>query len=330
MATAETAAAPTRELTAWYGSAFGVLVRAAEEIETLTACPTAAGGEATIWTRVSERDGLAREWSAVEVGRLVDFRFRDGRPMMSIDVDRDGAYLVEAPGYGAHVVSHDGMRITSVLAPDASWNWQRLFVAQALPLAASMRGLELLHASAVNLDGRVLALTASSGAGKTSIAMHLVADGGTLVTDDVLAVGSTPTGVVGYPGARLMNADRDELATIATGRDRLGVKLGDDEKVHLRPALESAPLPLAALYRLVSRPGGSTPRIVEEAPPDPSALLGTTFLPYVQTPARLTRNLELASRLARSVRVFVLEIPHDLSAAQTASLLERHVVGCDS
>ena len=325
MATPETVGPSMREPTVWCGSAFGVRVSATEEIETLTACPAPADDDATTWTRVTEREALGRQWSGVGVERLVDLRFRDGRQMMSIDTDRDGAYLVEAPGHGMHVVSPDGVRITSVLAPHAPWNWQRLFVAQALPLAASMRGLELLHASAVSIDGRVVALTAPSGAGKTSIAMHLVARGATLVTDDVLALDATRATVRVHPGARLMNADRHELATVGKGRERLGAELGSDEKVYLRPQLEREPLPLSALYRLVRQPSGSAARVVEEAPPHPAALLGTTFLPFLTTPPRLTRHLDLASWLARSVRVFVLQVPSDLSARGTAAVLERHV-----
>jgi hypothetical protein len=322
--TPETAGLSMREPTLWHGSAFGVPVSAPEEIETLTACLAPVGDDATTWTRVAERHALGAHWSGDGVERLVDFRFRDGRQMMSIDTDGGGAYLVEAPGHGMHVVSPDGMRIISVLPSNAPWNWQRLFVAQALPLAASMRGLELLHASAVSIDGRVFALTAPSGAGKTSIAMHLVARGGTLVTDDVLALDATPAAVKAYPGPRLMNADRHELAKVGEGRERLGTEFDSEEKVFLRPSLERGPLPLSALYRLVRQPSGTAVRIVEEAPPQAAALLGTTFLPFLTKPPRLTRHLDLASWLARSVRVFVLQIPADLSARGAAAMLECH------
>jgi hypothetical protein len=246
--------------------------------------------------------------------------------MMSVDTDGDGAYLVEAPGFGTHAVSADGARITSLLAPGAPWAWQRLLVAQALPLAATLHGLEPLHASAVNLGDRAVAFTAPSGTGKTSIVMNLVARGAGLVTDDVLAIEPASHGLRAHPGARLMNADRDELNAIAEGRERLGPVLGVDEKVYLRPALEPRPLPLAALYRLLRAPAGAPFRIEEEVPPAPRSVLGTAFLRYLRSPDRLARRLELVSRVARTVRVFDVQVPPELTAAETAIRLERHAV----
>jgi hypothetical protein len=307
----------------WHGRAFGVPLTTSEELETLSAS-TEAGPDAVTWTRITDREGLSRDWMGVGATRLMDTRSADGSSMMSIDTDVAGAYLVEARGYGTHAISADGMRITTVLQPDALWNWQRLFVAQALPLAATIRGLELLHASAVILDGRAVAFTASSGTGKTSIAMHLVARGARLLTDDVLAIEMTSSSLLAHPGARLLSARRHELAAVSEGRARLGELLGQDEKIYLRPPLEPEPQPLAALYRLVRQPVGGPFRIVEEAPPDPPALLATSFLSYLKTPERLTRHLELVFRLAGSVPVFLVHLPSGLPAQEAALHLEQH------
>ena len=308
----------------WRGHAFGLHLQSPVEIETLS---PSGGTEATApvgWNRIESRDGLP--WNG-DATRLVDYRFPDGSSMMSIDVDGGGAYLVEAPGYGAHVVSSDGTEITSLLAPGAGWEWQRLFAAQALPLAAAIRGLEPVHASAVSVEGRAVALSAPSGTGKTSLVMHLVAGGAPLITDDVLAIELTPAGLVGHPGARLLNADRRELATLAEGRERLGDVLGEDDKVYLRPPLAPEPLPLAALYRPVRRSGAGEVEITEEVPPDPRSVLGTSFLRYLSSPQTLTRRLELMALLARRVRVFSVAIPEGVTAAQTAAQIADHA-GC--
>ena len=82
--------------------------------------------------------------------------------------------------------------IRSALEDREHSRWQRLMFAQALPLAATLQGLALLHASAAEIDGRAFGFIASSGAGKSSLVVHLVATGDTrLLTDDVLALESS-------------------------------------------------------------------------------------------------------------------------------------------
>ena len=309
----------------WYGRAFGLVVAAPEAIETLSECPPGSHAATTAWRRVASSDELGAEWPGVDVKPLVNTRFPDGRLILSIDTDAKSSYLVEAPGYGTHVVSADGTRVASVLPTRASWQWQRLLAAQALPLAAAAHGFEPLHASAVAIAGRAVAFTAPSGTGKTSIAMHLVARGAGLLTDDVLVVETTPSALLAHPGVRLLNANRAELAELQAGRERLGTTLGEEEKVQLRPPVEQAALPLAALYKLVREPAGARFRIVKEVPPDSRELLATGFLTYLKSPERLTRHLDFASRLAQGVPLFVVHLPADLSAARSAELLEQHV-----
>ena len=310
---------------AWHGCAFGLRVAAPQPLEALTECLGAAGLRPVSWIRLADPKELAEQWPGVGVERLVGSS-DGGVSRMSIDIDAAGAYLVQAPGHGAHVVSADGTRITSLLRPDAPWDWQRLFVAQPLPLAATLRGLEPLHASAVGFDGGAVAISAPSGTGKTSIAMHLVALGAALLTDDVLVVEPTSSGVRAYPGARLLSAQPHELAAVPIERrERLGNILEVGEKVYLRPELEAEPAALAALYRLRRDPSATELQIAEEAPADPRDLLGTTFLTYVKSRERLVRHLEFGSSLAQNSRVFVVRLPPDLPAIHAARLFEDHV-----
>lgn len=310
---------------AWCGRAFGLRVTAPAELETLSACDAGGADRVVSWSRTADRRDLARDWSGEAPSRLLDYRFDDGRQMLAIDTDRAGSYLIESPGYGAHAVSADGTRITSLLPPDAPWVWQRLFVAQVLPVAAAIRGLEPLHASSVAFGGRAVAFSAPSGTGKTSLMLHLVARGATLVTDDILAIEPAADGITAHPGARLLNAAPHELAALDGGRERLGDLLQEADKVYLRPPVETEALPLVALYRVFRSAGTTELEFAEEAPPEPASVLGTVFLKHLRSPERLTNRLTLAAELARSVRVFNLQIPSTLSAQQLAPLLEAHV-----
>jgi hypothetical protein len=63
-------------------------------------------------------------------------------------------------------------------------------------------GLLALHASAVQVGDRALAIAGPSGAGKSTLAALLCAAGARLVADDALRVDATDSGAVCFPGSR--------------------------------------------------------------------------------------------------------------------------------
>ena len=56
---------------------------------------------------------------------------------------------------------------------------------------------EIIHASAVAIEGRGLVILGASGAGKSALALELIALGATLVSDDRVAVDPLPEGGLG-------------------------------------------------------------------------------------------------------------------------------------
>ncbi len=55
---------------------------------------------------------------------------------------------------------------------------------------------EILHASAVAIDGKGLLIVGGSGSGKSSLALDLIALGATLIADDKVVVSRKPEGAV--------------------------------------------------------------------------------------------------------------------------------------
>ncbi|HKZ14485.1 MAG TPA: hypothetical protein VJL81_11645 [Solirubrobacterales bacterium] len=132
--------------------------------------------------------------------------------------------------------------------------------------AASLSGLLCIHAAGVLIDGRVLAVAADAGAGKSTLAAELLARGATFFCDDVLAVEPTGEGVVAHPGPRLAKvaAARPDLV------ERLGRPLGRaGEEVLVEVAgAAGPPSPIAAVVILDrSAEGAARPRLVEEGLP---------------------------------------------------------------
>lgn len=309
------------------GHAFGLDVRSTYEIPALSA---KRSGVPTRRSFCSEQEARAldRSWPEAESARAVELRFPDGRLFMSITRHPELGYRIWAPRHGRHVVSRDGSVIRSALPNRSTLAWQRLFFAQALPLAAALQGLEVLHASAVGLGGRAVAFTAESGTGKSSLAAHFVATGATFLTDDVLALEQQGEGVVAHPGPTRANVSMQELRSMPPAeRQRLGPHVGRSDKAHVEPGVASSALPLAILYRLTRCRAGKGPLLREQHPPEPRLILASSFLAYLRTPERLLNQLAVCERIASSVRLFEVGLPVGMPARASAAIVRAHAEG---
>ena len=211
---------------------------------------------------------------------------------------------------------------------DPRWPAHRALTAQALPLAALLHGRELLHASSVVHDGGAIAFCAHSGAGKSSLAAHLVAAGCRLLGDDVLALSGGSDGPVAHPATLICNLDAEQYSLLdSAGRDRLGETIGRSDKLHLLVEQSHRdPAPLRRLYLLERGAGGGIESTRIDAPAA-EQLLALAFLPHVSTPERLANQLELVSELARTVPVHRLGAALDVPAPELARHLLRELEG---
>ena len=225
---------------------------------------------------------------------------------------------------GRHLVSLDGRYVVSALPQRSPWIWQRLLFAQVLPLAATLQGLELLHASAVVLDGRTIAFSAPAGTGKTSVAAHLVASSATLLTDDVLALEVSNYGLLAHSGAPLLAvADAELKAMTEEGRARLGVAIGRSDKVILKTNVVPQTRRLDAVYFLNRAPDVEQ-LTIERIEPDPIRALAHCFNTYVRSQHRVVTQLAVCERLVESVAMFSVAVPPSSSAQDVAAAVRTH------
>jgi hypothetical protein len=310
---------PVATSATWRGSAFGL------EIETNRRIPGLGrwdGSGRRVLLETVERETIERGWRVKSAHRLLERRFPDGRPMMTVDSHAALGYRIWAPSHGTHVVSPDGTYIRSALPRVSAWQWQRLLFAQVLPLAAALQGVDLFHASAAAFDGRVVALVGPPGAGKTSVAVQLVGEGATLVTDDVLALVPGRDRILALPGAAFANVDPSELAGMsASGRRRLGKEVGRTDKVHVAARIAEEAFPLQTVY-LLDR-GGTELQFDRDSDASSASrmLLGSSFITYLRSPLYLMSHLEICARIASSVDVARVRIPGTVSARAVASAI---------
>jgi hypothetical protein len=308
------------------GTAFGLAIEADFAIPGLPPDADRAGLPAVLLT-LADKAALERAWHRERGGtRISEERFGDAEPDRTIDSHPKLGYRLQARYFGSCLVARDGATLLCVPPPIPSWRWQRFLVGRCLPLAAVLRGYEVLHAGAVATDGGVVAIVGPSGAGKSSLTLHLVLRGAGFFTDDVLVL-EAGDDLVAHPGFGVVNVRAAEDARLREGeRAALGSRLGQTgrDKRHYALAPVRGPRPLRAVYFLA--PGAGRPRatIAPLTAPEPRRLLTSAFIHEIRTPERLARLLDVCARLSAAVPMFEVALGAAEDAGALAGRLRTH------
>jgi hypothetical protein len=316
--TAEPAAA-AQDVPSVVIAAFGVSFAIADDIPVPELLGRSPSPDAVrTWVR-EDPPSLEARWDAGSAHRVREQRHGE-RLLMSIDYEPVQGYLLRCPGLGTALVTPDGLEILWAREAPAA-EWSAVLIGQVLPLAATLRGLEVFHAAGVVLDGRAQMLCGAAGAGKTSLAAHLVLGGADLLSDDVVALDDR---LMAHPGTAVLRLREPEAGRVK-GAPTSRLEARDEAAGRVRIAATAAveARPLSALHLLERTPDG--PGIEPLEHPNPTELLGSTFNLSVQTPTRLIRQLDVCARIAREVPIFRVRVRPDQDAGKVASELAAHV-----
>jgi hypothetical protein len=121
------------------------------------------------------------------------------------------------------------------LAPDADHELGQLLIGGTLALVLVLRGNCVLHASAVESEGHVLAFVGGSGMGKSTVAALCCAAGARLVTDDVLRVESDHAGGWCFGGSTEVRLRQNSAELVNDFHDSAR-RSTVDARVAVRPA----------------------------------------------------------------------------------------------
>ena len=286
-----------------------------------------AGGPRRTRVDLAAPEELAAGW-AEESKWIYRQSLPDGRPALTLERHPQLGFRMFAHRYGHWLIAADGSSIRTSHAEDLEpWLWQRFLVAQVLPFAALLEGLEVFHASGVVLDDRVVAIVAGSGGGKTSLGLNLVLLGMPFFTDDVLALEQRDGTLVCMPGAGSANVRDETLRRLCEqGDDGLGEILGrGSESLRVAIPRDERELALGAVYFLDRAEGNRELRFEPTA--DPYLLLASTFNFVIRTPERLAAQLDTCAAIARSAALFRVAAPRSLSAAAVGAAVADHARG---
>jgi hypothetical protein len=200
---------------------------------------------------------------------------------------------------------------SSTLADTATY-----LLGPVLGFALRRRGVLALHASAVIIDGRAVALVGWSGAGKSTTAAAFAAAGDAVLADDVVALRQVDGTVMAYPSYRLLRLwDESERIVFGTAGqlplltptwDKRALPLGADFPFHAQAA------PLGDVFVLAERSGD--PRAPFAAPMGGAdalmAIVSNTYANYLLDDAMRADEMRALGAALRGRRVFRL-VPHE-------------------
>jgi hypothetical protein len=277
--------------------------------------------------RLTSARELDENWPAAKAKRTFEMRGVGSRRLITIDYEPTSGYRVWIPHGGTVLISPDGFDILCA-APRARAGQWRLLIGQALPIASSLRGFEVFHASAVTVDGQAVAFVAPSGVGKTSLALQMVLAGARLLADDVVALEAGEGEVLAHPGAGTANVPLDQAAAMSMEElSQIGAVVDESHKLHLAWEPDERPAPLSRIYFLAREAGLDAPVVELVDPPDPVALLGNTFVFHVDTRMRLITQLDVCSRIAQTCGLFSVRFDPRHGAPALRAALQNHLAG---
>jgi hypothetical protein len=302
-------------------SAFGLVVRSNLPVPGLI--PSHTSFAACVHFHLGVSPGFWDEGA----GKLAELAYasayldEDGEPVLR-------AWRLESPAL-LHLVYSTGMQFWIDQHGDNVWaTWTEassleesadFLLGPVFGALLRLRGVVCLHASAVALDGRAVALVGPPGTGKSTTAAILAERGCAVLADDVVGIAADRSGFEILPAYPFLHLWPDSLQMLdgSSPLFRRRVPGLDKHTLHLGEKFEGRPVPLGAICLLRER-DVSSPWSEPVAPqPALAALLANSYATGILNSDMRARELELLGRLISSVPVRAIRVPEQPSYIDT-------------
>jgi hypothetical protein len=293
---------------------FGLQLRATKPIPGLVALPSTPSAQASdlsVWLGAMP-PGLRGMEAAQKVWYVSPYHDERGEPNMRVWTLDDGAYFRLYYSDGTDfVVDRQGRNVWATWAASATLEDTATYLlGPILGFVLRLRGVVCLHASAIALGDRVVAVLGPGGAGKSTTAAAFAQRGHAVLSDDVLALSDQADGILvqpAYPRIRLWPSSVGSLYGSLGALPRL-TPSWDKRYLDLTTngyQFEQQPLPLAAIYMLAAR---STDPLAPFAEAEPAqralvSLVTNSYVNYLLDQEMRAREFELLARIIARVPI---------------------------
>lgn len=242
-----------------------------------------------------------------------------GRPLLKPSEQHKDFYaaVVDDDGYLLRFFAGCDVRLSADLdsaiqyrAPDVDDGFIDVLLAGTfLAFLTSLSGNCVLHASAVEAEGRGIAFVGHSGMGKSTLAIASCAAGARLIAEDILAV-TTEDSVQCLPGNTDIRLRKGSVTLLDRMPDAERI-VTPDGRDGVRPPLSGAePVPLHAL--VIPRPSRKAEELTVERMPAVDALFRLMNFPRLNgfiEPAVVRRQFQGTGAVASQAPVFIATVP---------------------
>jgi len=228
----------------------------------------------------------------------------------------DGTFYCGENGLGRVKVRSGTEILVEPSEPSTDADMLRLLVLGfALPALLYQRGLMVLHASVVAINGGSVAFMGRSGAGKSTLAGSFLNGGDTIISDDIAVIDLAAGMPLVQPGAPQLKLWPASVAKLGCAADTLKPLVKDHDKLvwHKENAWSSKASPLIRVYELVT---GTTTVVRALAEHEALvALVRHSFcaqLGMVHDRGSATFHFDQCTRVLQRVPVRMLSLKRDL------------------
>jgi len=223
-------------------------------------------------------------------------------------------YLLRFPDLADFQVSADGFHVSCSPTPDITeTTTQHLYLNQVLPLAQSIMGKLVFHASAVEIGNSAIAFVAESGRGKSTLAASFAINGFRFLTDDGLVLESADDKYMIFPSHPSIRLWEDSQEVLMPPETETVPALEFTSKSRFLAGKNiphcDQPRPLQRVYFLGD---GSAPTIQFQCMTPAEAHIEWvkhSFLLDVEEKKSLVRQFEQVTQLARQPIYYHLDYP---------------------
>jgi hypothetical protein len=235
-----------------------------------------------------------------------------GQPRLTVWKMNGDCYRLSYSDGTDFLVDPEGGEVWSVLPANAARAAAAYLIGPVMGFLLRVRGICCLHASAVQVGGRVIAFTGPRCAGKSTTAAAFEKAGYRVVSDDITALverGESFLAQPGYPRLWLWPDAAESLYGSSLDLPRI-LPGGEWDKCYVDLTsggreFQTQSLPLSAIYVLEERMKDAARPTVKPIAPSAALvkLAANTYMNYLLDPALRAREFEILGRLVMRVPV---------------------------
>jgi hypothetical protein len=305
-------------------SAYGLRISSNAIIPGLTPLPIPSAPDVSVWLQSTPRMVSGTEMSASNVWYVSRFDDDETEPSLRIwKFDDRGCFRLRYYDGTEFFLSGTGDEVWATW-PDSLTleDTATYLLGPIFGFLLRLRGVTCLHASAIAVDGRAIALVGSAGAGKSTTAAAFTQQGYSVLSEDVVALCDRGGSFFVQPGYPLIRLWPESVRALYGAEDALPPLTPNWNKRYLDLTqdgfmFQRQPAPLAAVYVLDERSDDPAAPFVESLPMHDGliTLVANTYANYLLDREMRAREFDSLSRLVKSAPLRKLTPHSDLARA---------------